>query len=61
MANKTAMQLKTIASRLYGIRLPAVETEAINTILASAGDLFRIADHLETEVGTENVNADENE
>lgn len=49
MESKTAMQLRTIANRLYGIRLPAIETEAINSILASAGDLLKIAVRMENE------------
>ena len=41
------MQLRTIADRLYGVRLPAYETGAINTLLASAGDLTAIAQKME--------------
>ena len=44
---KTAMQLKTIADRLYGIRLPAAEVAAINTILVCAGELNALADQAE--------------
>lgn len=41
------MQLRTIADRLYGVRLPAYETGAINTLLASASDLNAIAQQME--------------
>lgn len=50
---KTAMQLKTIADRLYGIRLPAAEVAAINTILVCAGELNAMADQAEKTEETE--------
>lgn len=58
--NKTAMQLRTIADRLYGIRLPAFETGAINTILMSAAELNKLADEAEKENAPEKAeNAEE--
>ena len=58
--NKTAMQLRTIADRLYGIRLPAFETGATNTILMSAAELNKLADEAEKENAPEKAeNAEE--
>ena len=53
------MQLKTIADRLYGVRLPAYETGAINTLLASASDLNAIAQRLEETAKTHPEKTDE--
>lgn len=43
----TIMQIRAIIDRLYGVRLPVMETGAINALLSAAHDLDMIAQQLD--------------